>query len=139
MTDVELAEVRVTSDFLRAVGRVDWLSSGMTLVAIATAAFLRVNMIVAIAAIAIGLAAKFYAFRIAFDARLFERAATGALDAHGIDGALEALSLRKAGASERPWSDRCRGAMRLTRVFGLIVVVQILATVALLVSCDHFS
>lgn len=133
MTDVELAEVRVTADFLRAVGRVDWLSTGLTLFAI-VAAFLRANVIVAIAALIVGLAAKFYAFRIAFDARLFERAASGTLDADGIDRALESLSLRKAGASARPWSDRCRGAMRLARMFAAIVFVQILATIALVVS-----
>ena len=133
MTDAELAEVRVTADALRAVGRVDWLSTGLTLLAVAAAVFFRANVVAAVGAVAVGVAAKVYAFRVAFDARLFARAVSGTLDASSLDQALESLSLRKRGAAERTWSDRCRGAMRLARIFSAMCAAQVVLTIGMMV------
>lgn len=116
MTDQERAQIVVTSRVLHAVRHVDWLSTGLTL--IAAWDFHREALI-------LGLIAKFFAFRIAFDARLLDDIAEGRITTNGFDEAAVSLGLIPAKKAGRPWSARCRGAMRLVWMFAVLVAAQV--------------
>ena len=113
MTAEERAQILVTGRLLEAVGRVDLLSSGLTLLSGALLVFRDAHRTAAVAAIVLGLIAKLYFVRIAFDARLLNDVATGSLTTPDLDGALGALGLVPRGKAGREWSARCRGAKRL--------------------------
>ena len=117
MTPEERAEVLVTARLLRAAGAVQWLAIGMTVVA---------AMLQNVTATALGAVALFYAFRVAFDARLFEDVATERLTTTELDSGL--ASLRK-GKGDRPWSDRCAGARRLVLLMAVTTIGELLVLV----------
>lgn len=117
MTPEERAEVLVTARLLRAAGAMQWLAIGLTVVA----ATLR-----NVTATALGALALFYAFRVAFDARLFEDVATERLTATELDSGL--ANLRK-GKAARPWSDRCVGARRLVLLLAVTTIGEIIVLV----------
>ena len=126
MTPEERAAVLVTARLLRAAQRIDWLTTPLTILAIALLITDRGNRVAMIAAIVIGFAAKVYAVRVAFDARLFEDVGEERLTTESLDSALSSL---RATATARPWSDRCRGARRLIYVLGSLAVLQAIALV----------
>jgi len=119
MTADERAHVLITARFLRAAGKIDWLSTGLTLVAVLSPA-----RVTSIAAILLGLAAKFYSVRIAFDARVFEDLAGDRYTITEFDAALQRA---KPG---RSWPDRCRGAKRLVMIFGALTIAQTLVLIS---------
>jgi hypothetical protein len=107
------AEALITARFLRAAEKIDWLSTGLTLVA----AFSPMRA-ASIAAIIIGLAAKYYGVRIAFDARVFEDLAGDRYTVAEFDDAMQRAN------RERSLPDRCRGAKRLVMVLGALTAAQ---------------
>jgi hypothetical protein len=129
MTPQERAQVLLTARLLQAAGRIDWLSTGLTLVAAAAVAVFGPNIVAAAAAIVLGIVGKLYSVRIAFDARLFHDIAAERLTAPELDSALAGLGLRKADKAPRPWNDRCRGARRLVIVCGAITAAQAVAVI----------
>jgi hypothetical protein len=125
VTPAERAEIVVTSRLLEASGKLDLLATGVALVSATALLFSTPHRVAALTAIALGIVAKFYAVRIAFDARLFADVALLTLTMSDLDAAFA----KKAG---RSWSERCRGARRLIVVFGLATVAQC-AAIAFLV------
>jgi hypothetical protein len=117
MTSAERGEVLVTARLLEAAGKVDVLSTGITLIAAASLFFASPHRAAALAAIVLGIVAKLYAVRIAFDARLLADVAAGTLTTLDLDAAFPAKS-------GRSWALRCRGARRLVVVFGVVAVLQ---------------
>jgi hypothetical protein len=113
MTAAERDEIVLTARLLRAAQTIDWLSTGLTFIAAAGIVLGHENRIPAIAAVVLGVIAKLYGVRIAFDARLFEDVAAERVSTSGLDRALGALGLARPDQADRPWSDRCRGAKRL--------------------------
>ena len=120
MTESEHAQVLVSARFLRAAQSVDWLSMGLTLIA----AF---NF--EVVGVILGLIAKLFAFRIAFDAGLLEDIASDRLTTSAFDDAALSLGLMPQRKTSRPWDARCRGAMRLVWVFAMVVAAQVVALV----------
>jgi hypothetical protein len=127
LTAEERAQVLVTARLLRAALRIDWLTTGLTLLACAALTVSAANRIAAIVVIALGLIAKLFAIRISFDASLFEDAASGTLTASDLDTALGALTLAPPAKAGRPWLDRCRGAKRLVYFLATAACTQTLA------------
>lgn len=119
MTSNERAQILLTARLLEAASKLDLLSTGLTLIAAVCLAFMEASS-AAIAATVLGLTAKFYNVRIAFDARLLNDVVTGALTAEALDEAFPA----KAG---RSWADRCRGANRLVTASVVITLAQCVA------------
>lgn len=109
------AEALITARFLRAAEKIDWLSTGLTLVAA-----LSPMGAPSIAAILLGLAAKYYAVRIAFDARVFEDLAGDRYTIAEFDDAM------KRENTERSLPDRCRGAKRLVIMLAVLTAAQAL-------------
>lgn len=129
MTPEERAQVVVTARLLRAAARIEWLTTGLTLLACGALTFAAPNRVSVIAVIVLGLIAKLYGFRIAFDAALFEDAASGSMTASDLDTALGALALAPPRKAGRSWRDRCLGAKRLVYILGGIACVQTIAAI----------
>ena len=110
------AEALITARFLRAAEKIDWLSTGLTLVA----AFSPIRM-ASIAAILLGLAAKYYGVRIAFDAQIFEDLAGDRYTITEFDDAMQRAT------PGRSWADRCRGAKRLVIILAVLTAAQAIA------------
>ncbi len=125
MTATERAALRVTSDLLSASLRIDWLSTAFTLIATGALLLDRRHAIAAVAAAITGVVAKFYAVRIAFDARLFDALASEQLTVDELDRGLAALSLLPEKKMGRECRARCRGAVRLLGVFAALTVAQL--------------
>lgn len=126
MNETERAEVVVTARLLRAAGRVDWLGTGVTLLAGVGLLLSKGNGAAMVVALLLGVAAKVYFVRIVFDARLFEDVAEGRVSTPDLDRALSSVGGAEGTPGERPWSDRCRGARRLIVVGAVITIVQCL-------------
>ncbi|MHB0970587.1 MAG: hypothetical protein ACYC7A_02860 [Thermoanaerobaculia bacterium] len=128
MTAQERALVLVTARALRAAASLDWLSTGLTLVSAAAILFDTPSVVFPAIAIILGAIAKFYAVRIAFDARLLEDLAAETISTPQLDDALAVL-VDKA-PSDRSWPDRCRGARRLVMLCGVATIAQLCAVLA---------
>jgi hypothetical protein len=113
MTPDDRAAVLVTADLLESVARLDWLSTGLTLLSASSLALATRLMPAGIAVLVLGVVAKIYFVRSSFDARIFRDAGDDRLDAAGLDSALSALALAPPSKGGRSWIDRCRGAKRL--------------------------
>lgn len=74
-----------------------------------------------------GLLQAWFAFRVAFDAALFQALGTdGALDGlPSLDGTLTGLGLMPEGKAGRPPVARARGATRLLAIQARLVVLQV--------------
>ena len=125
MTDDDRAQVMVTARLLRATATLQWLAAGLTLLAVTTLVYDRGD-IAPLAAILLGLVALYYAFRVSFDARLFDDIAAERLTTAQLDAALRAFGRT---AEERSWADRCRGARGLVARLALFTLAQLLAVV----------
>ena len=129
MTAEERAQILVTARLLEAVGKLDWLGTGLTLVAAAALLFAPSARIPLIVTIALELIAKLFVVRIAFDAKLLRDVASGSLDTSGLDHALGALGLAPPEKSGRDWNARCRGARRLVVFLVVATLAQCVAVV----------
>jgi hypothetical protein len=105
MTAEERTNVLVTARLLEGALRIDLLATSLTLLATALL-FFSMRKYEFVLAIVLGMVAKIYAVRIAFDARLLSDVAKERLTSADLDAAFP----KKAG---RSWSERCRGARRL--------------------------
>lgn len=130
-------ELQLVATLLRQGRSLDRLSSGLSLLALGlglaiallempspcTAAF-------AASIVLLGLAQKYWAVRVAFDAELFALLAVDASRleqrTQALDQALANLGLQPANNAGRPWSERGRGALRLLRIQSLLLAAQVL-------------
>jgi hypothetical protein len=126
--------LRLTAGALAAVGTLDTLSTGLTLIAAGgigialwhsvpalALAFLAAQMIV-------GLAAKWMAVRVRFDGVVFGELAhavskTGFRTDH-LDSALRGVGMLPGDKEGRDWDTRCRGALRLVKALGWLAGLQ---------------
>ncbi len=69
---------------------------------------------------------RYLAFRVRFDAGLFEQAAADAGYLARLDPSLAVLGLLRTAAGDRPLADRVHGARRLALRHGTVVVLQTL-------------
>ena len=121
MTPAERAQILVTARLLEAAGKIDILSTGLTLLAAAAMLFGAFE-IAGVVVIVLGIVAKLYSVRIAFDARLLRDVVLDRLTTEDLDAAFPA----KAG---RAWSDRLRGAKRLVIVLAATTAAQCIAII----------
>jgi hypothetical protein len=126
--------LRLTADALAAVGTLDTLSTGLTLVAAAAIGFALWHPVAMVALaflaaqIIVGLAAKWTAVRVRFDAAVF----AGLVDAvqrsgfrtEHLDRALRGVGMLPANKEGRDWDTRCRGALGLMKGLGWLTVLQ---------------
>lgn len=126
--------LRLTADALSAVGTLDTLSTGLTLVAAAAVGVAlwhpvaMVSLAFLAAQILVGLAAKWMSVRVRFDAAVFA-ALVDAVQRSGfrtehLDRALRGVGMLPSNKEGRDWDTRCRGALTLMRGLGLLTVVQ---------------
>jgi hypothetical protein len=113
---------------LGAAGRTDLISAGLTLLAAAALLFDTGWAPASGAALALGLAGRYFGFRVALDRRLFDDLAEGRLELVDLDSALRSMSAGAKGNAERSVADRCRGARRLLAMQAWVVVAQLAAT-----------
>jgi hypothetical protein len=123
MNPQERAQILVTARLLDAAGRLDLLSTGLTLLAAAAMLF-RPFAIAGVVVLVLGVFQKLYGVRVAFDAQLLRDVALGQLS----DADLDAAFPSKAG---RAWSDRLRGARRLVTISATATIAQCAAIVAM--------
>lgn len=124
MTPAERAQILVTARLLEAAGKIDILSTGLTL--LAAAMLFGAFEIAGVVAIVLGIVAKLYSVRIAFDARLLSDVALDQLTTEDLDAAFPA----KAG---RAWSVRLRGAKRLVVVLAATSIAQCIAIIVMVI------
>jgi len=122
VTAEERARILVTARFLRASASIQWLAIAFMIVAATTMIFAAGRLAFATAAIVFGLVSIFYGVRVAFDARLLEDVAAGALTTADLDR----VFAKNAG---RPWTDRCRGAIRLVVFCAIATTAEVAAVV----------
>ncbi|HEY4640957.1 MAG TPA: hypothetical protein VII75_06400 [Thermoanaerobaculia bacterium] len=106
-----MTALRVTARLLRAGKSIDWLSFALLLIAV----WKRDPV-----AGALGLVARYFAFRVAFDAHVFDDLAEGRMTIEEFDDC-GLVPPKKRG---RPVADRCRGAMRLITILGILTAAQ---------------
>ncbi len=126
--------LRLTADALAAVGTVDTLSTGLTLVAAAAVGVALWHPVATIslaflaAQILVGLGAKWMSVRVRFDAAVFA-ALVDAVQKSGfrtehLDRALRGVGMLPSNKEGRDWDTRCRGALSLMRGLGSLTVIQ---------------
>lgn len=131
-SDITLATV---ASLLRRGKSLDVLSGYLTAVGLAwgliqwpLGAGSLVGGLLAVILVLAGLAQKYWALRVAFDADLFSHLAERAADLPArtadLDQALIALGLLPATRAGRPWPQRCRGALSLLRTQATVVAFQ---------------
>ncbi len=130
MTPEERAETRLTAGMLGAAGTTDLISAGLTLLAAAALLFDFGWRPASIAALALGLAGRYFGFRVALDRRLFGEIAEGRLELSDLDAALRSMSGGTKGNESRSVADRCRDARRLLAMEAWVVAAQLAATTA---------
>jgi hypothetical protein len=111
---------------LGAARRTDLISAGLTLLAVAALIFRFGSVVSAIAAVALGVAGRYFGFRVALDRRLFADLADGRMQLAELDAALRSATGGAAGSSERSVADRCRGARRLVGLHAMVTAAQLL-------------
>ena len=124
----ERAEVLVTARLLRAASAMQWVAVVLTSYAVITHRYV---------AIAIAVIALYFAFRVSFDAKLFEDITLNRITTPELDASLSPLPARgervrvrgSRTTPPRPWPDRCRGARRLIVFLALATLALILATI----------
>jgi hypothetical protein len=130
MTVTERAQVVVAARLLRATSKLEWLSTGLTLIAALALVSTRWLGFGEVVVVTFGALARWYAVRIDFDARLFEDAAADLFTKDDLDAALAAMSLVPQDKLGRGWDERCRGARRLLTMYALVVAAQVVAFLA---------
>ncbi|MDZ4191979.1 hypothetical protein OF113_00040 [Ectopseudomonas chengduensis] len=134
------ADLLLVAALLRRGRSLDHCSSALSLVAVlfGLAPWLGAppSLILALLCAALliaGLAEKYWALRVALDAKLFQRLAEAGeqLDSqtHALDQALQNLGLQNAQQTGRSWSLRSQGALDLLRKQALCLLLQIIIVV----------
>ncbi|ERH52473.1 hypothetical protein O203_00930 [Ectopseudomonas chengduensis] len=134
------ADLLLVAALLRRGRSLDHCSSALSLVAVLSglAPWLGAppSLILALLCAALliaGLAEKYWALRVALDAKLFQRLAEAGeqLDSqtHALDQALQNLGLQNAQQTGRSWSLRSQGALDLLRKQALCLLLQIVIVV----------
>lgn len=143
-------QLQLVASLLRRGRLLDQLSSGLTLLALALGLApligAQVNPASAMLCgllVLLGLAQKYWAVRVALDAELFAQLAGQpeqlADNTRQLDAALYSLGLQPANPVERPWPERCRGALRLLRLQVACLAAQILLAVAAVLAMPWLS
>jgi hypothetical protein len=126
--------LRLTADALEAAGSIDTLSMGFTVVGAAGIGVALWHPIAVVAlvllgaVVVLGLAAKWMAVRVRFDAAVFAEL-VGAVQKSGfrtehLDRALRGVGMLPANKEGRDWDTRCRGALYLMRQLGWLTAAQ---------------
>ena len=126
--------LRLTAGALSAVGTLDTLSTGLTLIAAAGIGVALWHSVPALALaflaaqVVVGLGAKYTAVRVRFDGVVFGELAhavskTGFRTDH-LDSALRGVGMLPENKEGRDWDTRCRGALRLVKALGWLTVLQ---------------
>jgi hypothetical protein len=133
--DYELAwRLRLTADALGAAATVDTLSTGFTLLGAAGIGFVLwhpsgwVVAVVLACEVLLGLAAKWTAVRVRFDATVFD-SLVDAVQKSGfrtdhLDRALRGVGMLPANKEGRDWDTRCHGSLQLMRRLGWLTALQ---------------
>ena len=139
MTPVERSLMATTAALLAQGRLLDGLSRPLTLFALGSllvapllAMPLSWSLLMLLVAIGgVGLVQAYFAFRVAFDAALFQALSAGdALNGlPGLDGALAALRLMPERKAGRLAEARARGAMRLLLFQASLIVLQVVLIV----------
>lgn len=106
-------------------------AGGLNLLLMAAAVYLAAPAWLAALALLAGSIGCFLQLRLAFDARLFAGFAEGRQTPAQLDAALSALGLRKA-VAPRSMQARCRGALRLLRVWLCALALELVLVLCLL-------
>ena len=139
MDNTERARCATTARLLEAAGAV----SHWSLVVSVTALFLLagrypqtyVSILACVIAALIGLPERYFAFRLRFDAGLFNDLALGTITSlTALDEALNEASLRRRAGPIRSLEKRLSGARQLINRHGALVVCQSLALTAALLN-----
>lgn len=131
MTDDERLQALITARLLGTGRIVDWLGTGLTLVAAGAILLGSVAIWPAIGVIVLGLLGKYLSVRVCFDAQLFHDIAAERLSTEAFDSAMRHLGLMAQGKAARAWNDRCKSARALlTRQIGVVVLQSLLAALA---------
>lgn len=143
-------ELQVVASLLRRGRSLDQLSTGMTvlgglfgLLQLLLITPVALSLLLSAWLIVVGLLQKYWALRVAFDADLFDAVAQDA-DAvpHRtveLDQALQSLGLQPANRAGRPWAERQRGALKLLRNQAVLLVAQVLPTLAVILASPWLS
>ncbi|MET1076747.1 MAG: hypothetical protein ABWY06_01865 [Pseudomonas sp.] len=129
--------LRTLAALLRRGQELDRLSTALTLLALALGLALPwltspslPLLALFLGLVLLGLAQKYWALRVAFDADLLQQlaAAPGSLEQRtdDLDNALVALGLLPTTRTARPWAQRIQGALRLLRTQALLCALQLL-------------
>ncbi|MDM8348986.1 hypothetical protein P8H27_08730 [Pseudomonas sp. sp1636] len=143
-------QLQLMASLLRRGRTLDWLSAGLTLLALLiglapllnTAAHPLSALLCALLVI-LGLIEKYWAVRVALDAELFQHLGDSVAQLHGrtldLDRALGQLGLQPANQAARAWDQRCRGALRLLRMQAVWLLAQLLLAVLIMLSLPWLS
>jgi len=126
--------LRLTAGALAAVGTIDTLSTGLTLVAAAGIGIALwhsvppLALVFLAAQVVVGLASKWMAVRVHFDGVVFAELVhavhkTGFRTEH-LDRALRGVGMLAEGKEGRDWDTRCRGALKLVKWLGWLTALQ---------------
>lgn len=130
-------QLHVVASLLRRGRSLDHLSTGITLLSLVlglTQLWITppspLLMILVAAMVLIGLIEKYYAFRVAFDADLFQNLADDANQLNDrtveLDQALSALGLQPVDKQARSWALRSKGALKLLRQQVLFIALELI-------------
>ncbi|MFJ7797285.1 hypothetical protein [Pseudomonas sp. NPDC096950] len=143
-------ELQVVASLLRRGRTLDQLSTGLTVLGVLFGLLqlllitpVTLGLILSAWMIVLGLLQKYWAFRVAFDADLFALVARDA-DAlpdrtQALDQALQSLGLQPANRAGRPWPERQRGALKLLRNQAVLLLAQVLPTLAVILASPWLS
>jgi len=123
MTTDERGQILVTARLLEAAGKLDWLSTGLTLLAAAQLVF-GAPSVFDLVVIVLGIMAKTCSILIAFDAKLLRDVALETITAVDLDAAFPAKA-------RRDWPTRLSGAQRLVTIFAVTTVAQCVGIVVI--------
>jgi hypothetical protein len=127
MTPSERGQCLLTARMLEGAEKIDWLSTGLTILAAAALVFGAGSAMPSALALVLGLVAKFYGVRVALDRALFADLAAETVDLEALDEAMVAMNIKGKGGVTRSITDRCRGAQRLIVILGALTIAQALA------------
>ena len=126
--------LRLTAGALAAVGTLDTLSTGLTLIAAAGIGIALWHSVPPLALaflggqVVVGLAAKWMAVRVHFDgvvfAELVHAVHKSGFRTDHLDSALRGVGMLPESKEGRDWDTRCRGALRLVKGLGWLTVLQ---------------
>lgn len=149
MTPADRLTVGIMADLLDRGRSIDALASGLTVAATLIALLIPAiagagaghwdaSMWLLLATIVLGLAGKYIAVRVAFDAALLHRCASEQVSGEAFDSAMRSLDLLAATKTGRSWIDRCLGARKLLKLQAMLLVAQSFAlAIAIVAAIQH--